>query len=193
MTEKTISFDGNWKIIRQAGMDEVRVLNLPDVRQSTGYTCGAASLQAVLFYYGLDYRESTLAEYAGASKDAGTAPAGILKAIEKVNLEKETGLTAEIKQQATIKDLEDYIDREIPIIVNLQAWKEKGNNAAWVDDWIDGHMLLLPDMMMTISILKIPPCLMRWGKLIELNCWKDGMIMKEELFMIRVHQLQQKS
>ena len=31
-----------------------RLLPLPDVRQTTVYACGAAALQAVLAYYGID-------------------------------------------------------------------------------------------------------------------------------------------
>jgi hypothetical protein len=34
---------------------------VPDVRQSTGYTCGAAALQAVLAYWGTQEREDRLA------------------------------------------------------------------------------------------------------------------------------------
>lgn len=36
----------------------INLINLPDVRQATDYTCGPSSLQAVLMYYGEEVRES---------------------------------------------------------------------------------------------------------------------------------------
>ncbi|RPI99790.1 MAG: hypothetical protein EHM31_09480, partial [Candidatus Aminicenantes bacterium] len=35
--------------------------SVPDVRQSTGYTCGASALQAILAYWGTEEREDRLA------------------------------------------------------------------------------------------------------------------------------------
>ncbi len=141
-SKNSISFEGNWKIIAQDGKSDVRVLNLPDVRQATGYTCGVSALQAVLFYYGLEYRESTLAEYAGSNQDAGTPPAGILQAVQTVNEENGTKFTAEIKQHVTIDEVKQLLDEEIPVILDIQAWRDTDNKAEWKDDWIDGHYVV---------------------------------------------------
>lgn len=140
--QNDITYSGNWKIIRQTGKSDVKVLNLPDVRQSTPYTCGVSALQAVLFYYGIQYREGTLAEYAGTTAEEGTPPDGIEKAVNKVNGENNTKLTAEVKQNASISDIEKLIDAETPVIVDLQAWKDADNKAAWKNDWIDGHYVV---------------------------------------------------
>jgi len=51
-------------------------LNVPDVRQSTLYTCGPSSLLAVLSYYKLDngFREMDFAKMANATEEDGTTP-----------------------------------------------------------------------------------------------------------------------
>lgn len=33
------------------------LIDFPEVRQSTNYTCGVSALQALLYYYGISYRE----------------------------------------------------------------------------------------------------------------------------------------
>lgn len=137
-----ITYSGNWRVISRSGKSDVKVLNLPDVRQSTTYTCGVSSLQAILFYYGLQYREGTLAEYAGSNANDGTPPDGFKKAVDQVNKENKTNLTVAVKQDAEISDIEKSIHNEIPVIVNLQAWKDADNTAAWKDDKIDGHYVV---------------------------------------------------
>ena len=135
--------EGNWRIITQAGKADIKVLNLPDVRQATSYTCGVSALQAVLFYYGVEYREGTLAEFGGSNEDEGTPPEGIIKALVQVNKEWDTHFTGEIIQNATIDDITALIDKEIPVIADIQAWKDPENTAAWKDDWIDGHYVVV--------------------------------------------------
>ncbi|GAA2180286.1 hypothetical protein GCM10009785_10480 [Brooklawnia cerclae] len=115
---------------------------MPDVRQSTDYTCGVASLQAVLFYYGLEYREGTLASYAESDPDLGTSPEGIEKAVMKVNNEKNTSLSVEVKNNETLTDLESHIDQTEPVIVDIQAWRDATNTAQWEDDADDGHYVV---------------------------------------------------
>jgi len=138
----SIVLDGNWKIIKQEGKDDIRVLNLTDVRQATYYTCGVSALQTILFYYGIEYQESTLAEFAGSSADAGTPPEGIVQAVGIVNREDGTDFTAEIRQNATIDDLKELIDAGIPVIVDIQAWRDEDEEPFWKDDWIDGHYVV---------------------------------------------------
>ena len=38
-----------------------------------------------------------------------------------------------------IKDLKKYINKKIPIIIAIQAWKDKKNKIDWKNDWKDGH------------------------------------------------------
>lgn len=50
----------------------INLINLPDVRQATDYTCGPSALQSVLMFYGEDLREGELAEKADSDPDKGT-------------------------------------------------------------------------------------------------------------------------
>lgn len=47
-------------------------LNVPEAVQETGWWCGPASLQMVLFYHGLNYSQSELAEMLNTSSVTGT-------------------------------------------------------------------------------------------------------------------------
>jgi hypothetical protein len=65
--------------------------SIPDVRQSTGYTCGASVLQAILAYWGTEEREDRLAARLHSTPEAGTHPLDI------VRVAREFGLTAELR------------------------------------------------------------------------------------------------
>jgi predicted double-glycine peptidase len=170
----TVIYSGNLKIIGRPGKQEVTVLRLPSVRQSTGYTCGVSALQAVLFYYGAEYKESILAQFAGSTEEAGTSPEGIVQAVTRVNQQRGTHFSAEIKQNASIADIEGLLDGETPVIVDIQAWREADNTAAWEDDWIDGHYVVAigyddeylyfedPSLLGSIGFIEKREFLKRW-------------------------------
>ena len=52
---------------------------VPDVRQSQPYSCGAASLQAVFNYWGIDMREGVLMQELNTTPQAGTPPESIVR------------------------------------------------------------------------------------------------------------------
>lgn len=116
-----------------AGRPELR---LPDVRQTTDYTCSASALQAVLLYYGEEVGELELARELGATPADGAPPEAI------VRVARAHGLTAELREQLRIDDLAQAVGRGIPVIVALQAWP----NAPVADyhkDWEDGHYVVV--------------------------------------------------
>lgn len=111
-----------------------RMLRLPDVRQANGYTCGTASLQSVLRYFGKgdDDGEEGLAGRLGTTPDNGTAPDAI------VRVAREHGLSATMREGMTLDDLESYVQRGVPVIVDYQAWSE-APHPDYANDWDDGH------------------------------------------------------
>ncbi len=111
-----------------------RLLGLPDVRQANGYTCGAASLQSVLRYYGRgdDLGEEDLAAQLGTTPEDGTTPAAI------VRVARAHGLTATMRERMTLSDLETYVARGVPVIVDYQAWSE-APRPDYTNDWDNGH------------------------------------------------------
>ncbi|MGD0783626.1 MAG: cysteine peptidase family C39 domain-containing protein [Candidatus Aminicenantales bacterium] len=107
---------------------------VPDVRQSTSYSCGTAALQAVLHYYGIEEREDRLMKELKTNEKEGTSPEDILR------VAKAHGLRAEMREGLGFEDLKSALDRGIPVIAAIQAWKgAKGSGPSWAENWEDGH------------------------------------------------------
>jgi predicted double-glycine peptidase len=116
----------------------VKLLPVPDVRQSTTYSCGAATFQAVISYWGTDYREGTIMEMLGSSETSGTEPDAMVRAAHKL------GLRAKIAENLTLQDLENSIQKGVPVIVAIQAWVENiTQEFDWVSAWEDGHYVVV--------------------------------------------------
>ena len=90
-------------------------LRVPDVRQTTDYTCSASALQAVLAYFGEEAGEPELASELGATPQDGAPPEAI------VRVARAHGLSAELREDLRIADLASAVRRGIPVIVALQA------------------------------------------------------------------------
>jgi ABC-type bacteriocin/lantibiotic exporter with double-glycine peptidase domain len=92
--------------------------------------CGPASLKIVLSYYDIEKSEKDLAKLCGAKKDLGTDDQGIKKAAESL------GLKVKIKNNSTFKDIEKWLDKKVPVIVN---WFTRGRTDYTDADVPDGH------------------------------------------------------
>jgi len=112
---------------------------IPDVRQSTGYSCGAAALQAVLAYWGTSEREDRLMARLHTTPQNGTSPDNI------VRVAGEYGLKAELREGLTLDDLEAALRQGLTVIVDLQAWRVK-DDKPWTETWDDGHYMDLLGM-----------------------------------------------
>lgn len=93
--------------------------------------CGPASLKIVLGYYGVDKKEKEIAKMAGDfKKGLGIDDKGIKKAAEKL------GFKVIIKNNSNFKDIQKWLDREVPVIVN---WFTRGRNDYPESETADGH------------------------------------------------------
>jgi hypothetical protein len=117
-------------------LPDTRFASVPDVRQSTGYTCGAAALQAVLAYWGTEEREDRLAARLHSTPEAGTHPLDILRGA------RELGLAAELREGLDLSDLERALADGTSVIVDLQAWRDRADRP-WAETWDDGHYMVL--------------------------------------------------
>lgn len=116
------------------------VLEVPDIRQFNNYTCGSASLLAVLSYWDLyDGLEDRLAKELGTDPDDGTDPEEIVRVARML------GLGCEMKTDCSMDDLRESLDRECPVIVNFQAWSDY-DDSDWSSRWDDGHYAVLIGM-----------------------------------------------
>ncbi len=113
---------------------------VPDVRQAEHYSCGAASFQAVMNYYGLDSFESDLRTMLKTSASHGTYPWDMVQAA------KELGFDAEWKKNLALSDLEAALRQGIPVIIDAQRYTAP--NTAWKDSWDPeaGHFMVVIGM-----------------------------------------------
>ena len=101
------------------------MINLPNLRQTFNYDCGATALQAVLAYYGVEVREDELMSQLGCSPE-GTPINGLIEVAGKYGFRVEASLDTSIE---TVKQL---VDEGFPVIILLQAWADRYMT---VEDW----------------------------------------------------------
>jgi len=120
------------------GTTNLALFSMPDTRQSTEYSCGAAAMQAVLGYWGRDIGEEDVREMLNTNEVSGTYPDDIIR------VAKALGLQAEYKENMSMADLENYVAEGIPVIVDCQAWRSVSQyNESWADTWHNGHWLVV--------------------------------------------------
>lgn len=111
---------------------------VPDTRQQTGYTCGAAALRAVCEYFGVGPR--TEREFAADMKmsSAGADPEHLIRALKKY------GLNYKPFHRMSLRGLKSSVDRGRPVIMMLQAWGATKKNPwpSYRRDWGDGHWVV---------------------------------------------------
>jgi len=92
--------------------------------------CGPATLKVLFNYYGINKTEKELAKMAGWKKDLGIDEKGIKKAAESL------GFKVKIKNNSDFKDIEKWLDKKVPVIVN---WFTKGRQDYAESEVSDGH------------------------------------------------------
>ncbi|RQW79910.1 MAG: hypothetical protein EHM14_06930 [Methanothrix sp.] len=127
------------------------LFSMPDTRQSTEYSCGAAALQAVVGYWGRDIGEEDMMEMLNTNPESGTYPDDIIRVAQ------EMGLNATYKENLSLTDLEAYLQEGVPVIVDCQAWRSVSQaNESWADDWSDGHWVVVIGMDDKLVYLEDP-------------------------------------
>lgn len=111
-------------------------LPVPDVAQTSDYTCSASALQAILAYYGEETTESGLTQELGATPADGAPPDAIVRVAQAHHLH------AELREGLTIDEIGRAVARGIPVLVSLQAWANPPR-ARFADDWDDGHYAIV--------------------------------------------------
>jgi len=109
------------------------IKNFPKYRQFNNDTCGASAFQAILAYYGIDFKENSVAKLSGTT-GSGTPIEGIKR------LAKIFGLKTYESQMMTIEDLKRNIRNGIPTIIGIQAWAPKEVNIE--KEWRQGHFVI---------------------------------------------------
>src|SRR5258708_2692779 len=92
--------------------------------------CGPASLKIILDYYGVNKTEQELALLCGTTIELGTSDAGIKAAAESL------GFKVEVKNNASLEDIQMWLDKKIPVIVD---WFTRGRKDYEDSDIAEGH------------------------------------------------------
>jgi len=92
--------------------------------------CGPASLKIVLEYYVINKSEEELVQLFKFKKGLGVDDGGIKNAAEKL------GLKAVIKNNCSFKDIEKWLKKEVPVIVD---WFTRGRTDYGDSSVADGH------------------------------------------------------
>jgi len=92
--------------------------------------CGPATLKIVFGYYGINKSEDELAKISGWDKNLGIDDEAIKKASEQL------GFKVKIKNNSTFKDIESWLKKGVPVIVD---WFTRGRNNYPESETADGH------------------------------------------------------
>lgn len=171
-------FDPGSPVHRQVAPDflsehslETQILEVPDVRQSTAYSCGAAAVQAILSYYGIDRREADLMQKLCTHPDRGTSPEAISRFLTSL------GFEVEIHQESSLEDLQSELQKGRPVIVDGQAWREGAElRLPWSQVWESGHYMIAVGLDSHYLYLEDPSLLGQRGKIARsewLERWHD--------------------
>jgi len=108
-----------------------KMLNVKPFQETLNFSmCGPASLKIVLGYYGLEKSEKELAKLCQHDKNLGVDDEKIKKAAESL------GFKVSVKNNSRFKDIEKWLDKKVPVIVN---WFTKGRQDYSESEVADGH------------------------------------------------------
>ncbi len=91
----------------------MKSLKVPYFLQKTDYTCGPASLQMVLAFYGIEATEEELATELETNSDIGTLHHNIIEGV------KSRGLYTYVNDKGTINELRSLLDLKVPVVVRF--------------------------------------------------------------------------
>jgi predicted double-glycine peptidase len=94
------------------------------------HMCGPASLKIVLDYYGITKTEKELAQITDMISDLGIDERGIEKAAKML------GFNVTIKNESTFDDIETWLQKGVPLIVD---WFTRGRSDYPDSEVADGH------------------------------------------------------
>ncbi|MBP7460466.1 MAG: C39 family peptidase [Candidatus Delongbacteria bacterium] len=126
--QKTVSPEDSLNDVIQA------LIKVPQTRQATGYTCGVAALQSLLYYYGDEWRQDRLEKALDADSTNGTNYRNI------VTFCQDLGYTTNLYFNLSLDSLKSMINRDIPVMLAIQAWADLPID--YKNEWESGHYVI---------------------------------------------------
>ena len=118
-TKKAEVKDSDKSIYEGSIQDADVFIDIPNLRQYGGYTCGTTCVQMLMNWinpYQGDLNLKGYEEELGTTEDAGTSPEQLMKYFEKNDVK------AVAKEERIIKDLVSVLDKKHPMLMCIQAW-----------------------------------------------------------------------
>jgi len=115
---------------------ESKIIDFPTLRQTWTYSCGASAVQVMLLYYGIDKREGQIIKKVDTTEE-GTERENIIAYF------KSFGFKVEEDQNYTIDDLKEFVDKNLPVMIALQAWVDDPVVDGWEKGWDNGHYVVV--------------------------------------------------
>ncbi|MBI2577885.1 MAG: C39 family peptidase [Candidatus Wildermuthbacteria bacterium] len=88
-------------------------MNIPFYKQMTDYSCGPASLQMVLEYFGKHVAQKTLGKIMDTSSKDGTNHKALIRAATK------NGLYCYVNNESTLHEIKHFLCRDVPVLVHF--------------------------------------------------------------------------
>lgn len=112
-----------------------------------GSFCGPAVIRMILDFYGIEKSEAEIATISGNDPNLGIGENQIISVLESFSLKTET------KNFASYQDLENYLSKGIPVIVD---WFTRGRADYAEDEVADGHYSIVVGLDATHIYLQDP-------------------------------------
>lgn len=134
-------------------MSSASELAVPNVRQSTAYSCGPASLLSTLRYLGAAGRatERSLMREMGTTAKAGTTVKAMLEAARR------RWPAVDLVQGARIEDVKAWLAAGCVPLLLIQAWADDGPPARGYGERLeDGHYVVATSVTRTRVVMADP-------------------------------------
>ena len=116
-------------------------LKVPYIYQATDYSCGAAALMSILYYWGVyDGKETDLYKDLNTTTE-GTHPQSLTQ------LARSIGLQSRIQVYTSLDELQTALVNGETVILDIQAWPDGAEvGLPWPLVWESGHYVVLVAM-----------------------------------------------
>lgn len=114
-----------------------QILSFPDILQADDSDCGVGVVQGILAYYGQDWYNIDLENELDVDKEWGVPTKNIVNFFKKNNFKVHAGTNM------TIDMIKKFIDKDTPVILFIQAWKDTNKKIDWKKTVDYGHYVVV--------------------------------------------------
>lgn len=135
------------RIIKEMEDDNLRILKVPHFIQSDDSTCGPASLKMVFAYYGVNLEEKEIAYACNHTYEYGCQGEDMVCAANHF------GFDVFLRNNSTVSDIEKFIDKGIPVIVDWFCGDPPEGHSSVVVGYDNKHLYILDPYLEEMRIV----------------------------------------